>query len=83
MEDGIKLLISVGEKEGDQIQVTARHIYKGELKILSQCFLNDGSDDTRERAQFIVDYVAAQAALLVQESLDDYVNEKITPKEER
>lgn len=81
MEEGIKLKVSVSEEYGDQILVTVRHIYKGELKILSQSFLNDGSADVKERAQFIVDYVAAQAALLVQRSLDDCVNEKLAKKE--
>ena len=73
----IKLEISVSEDIGEQVKIVVRHIYDGELKVLSQSFINDGGDDVERRAQFVVDYATVQASLLMQKSMDSVVEELI------
>ena len=80
MSKEITLKISVSEDIGGEIKIMVRHIYNGELKILSQVLTKEAGVDALKRAQFVADFIAAKSSLLLQESLDSALSELIVKK---
>lgn len=80
MSKDIKLEISVSEDIGGEVKIMVRHIYNGELKILSQVLTKEAVADALEQAPLVADFIAVKSSLLLQESLDSALSELIGKK---
>lgn len=80
MSKDIKLEISVSEDIGGEVKIMVRHIYNGELKILTQVLTKEEGVDALQQAQLVADFIAVKSSLLLQESLDSALSELIGKK---